>query len=129
MELNLLILGLSLGALESIFVYFYGSGAGPWTPFSSFLERLRKKVTKKQKNGNGINAFSMNFRVFPETETMRFEYAGASGLRFIPLIFWLCASGFALPFFHRFSEVFGRRLGTRIHAIELGSAGEAGTLK
>ena len=70
-----------------------------------------------------MDAFPMIFYVFSENAKVRFDCAGASGLRFRPLIFWLCASVFALPFLHRFFEVFGSSLGARPE----GSASEAGT--
>ena len=70
-----------------------------------------------------MDAFPMIFGVFLENAKVRFDCAGASGLRFSPLIFWLRASIFALRFLHRFFEVFGPSWGTRF----LGSAGEAGS--
>ena len=52
-----------------------------------------------------------DFQVFPENGKVRFDCAGASGLRFRPLIFWLRASIFAVRFLHRFFEVFWSPLG------------------
>ena len=69
-----------------------------------------------------MNAFLMIFGVLPENAKVRFDCAGASGLRFRPLIFWLCASILALPFLHRFFELFGSSLGARLD----GSAAQAG---
>ena len=40
------------GTSKAILVYFYGSGARPWTPFAAFLEKARKG-TKKIGNRNG----------------------------------------------------------------------------
>ena len=57
---------------------------------------------------------SLEFQVFPENAKVRFDCAGASGLRFRLLVFWLCASIFALPFLHRFLEVFGLPRGLQI---------------
>ena len=54
-----------------------------------------------------MDVFSMLFHVFPENGKVCFDCAGASGLRFRPLIFWLRASIFGLLFLHRFFEVFG----------------------
>ena len=108
--------------LGSILVCFCGSVAGSWAPFSGFLETLRKRVKKEEKKGAEMDVFSMICQVFPENGKVRFDCAGASGLRFRPLIFWLRASILALPFLHRFFEVFGR---PRILEIK-GSAVEAG---
>ena len=80
--------------------YFYGPGAGPWTPFSAFPEKSRKRCKKEAKKGAEMDAFLMKFCVFPENAKVRFDCAGASGLRFRPLIFWLRASIFALRFLH-----------------------------
>ena len=63
-----------------------------------------------------MDAFLVIFLVFPENAKVRFDCAGASGLRFRPLIFWLRASIFALPFLHRFFVVFGPPMGPKIHA-------------
>ena len=54
-----------------------------------------------------MDAFSMEFRVFPESGKLRFDCAGASGLSFRPLVFWLRVSTFTLPFLDRFLMVFG----------------------
>ena len=62
----------------------------------------------------------MNFQVFPENAKVRFDCAGASGLRFRPLIFWLRASIFAVCFLHCFFCVFWTFLGAQIHAFKLG---------
>ena len=101
---------------------FCGSVAGSWAHFSTFLETLRKRVKKEEKKGVEMDVFSMIFRFFPEKGKVRFDCAGPTGLRFRPLIFWLRASIFALPFLHRFLEVFGR---PRILEIK-GSAAQAG---
>ena len=69
-----------------------------------------------------MDAFPMIFEVFPENAKVRFDYAGASGLRFRPLIFWLCASIFAFRFLHRFFEVFEPPRGPQI----IRAAAEAG---
>ena len=69
-----------------------------------------------------MDAFLMIFTVFLVNAKGRFDFAGASGFRFRPLIFWLCASIFALPFLHRFFKVFGSSLGARLD----GSGAEAG---
>ena len=87
-------------------MFFYGSGAGPWTPFAIFLQKARKRYKKGQKKGAGMDAFSMECRVFPENGKVHFECAGASGLRFRPLLLLLCASIFAPPFLHRFFDAF-----------------------
>ena len=101
---------------------FCGSVAGSWAAFSGFLETPRKTVKKEENKGAEMDVFSMIFQVFPENGKVRFDCAGASGLRFRPLLFSLCASIFALPFLHRFLEVFGP---PRILEIK-GSAVEAG---
>ena len=108
--------------LGSILMCFCGSVAGPWAPFSGFLETFRKTVKKGEKKEAEMDDYSMRFQVFTEDGKVRFDCAGASGLRFRPLIFWLCASIFALPFLHRFFEVFGPSLGPQI----IRTAAEAG---
>ena len=62
-----------------------------------------------------MDVFSLELRVFPETEKLRFDCAGASALRYRPLIFSLCASTFTLPFLHHFLMVFRCSLGIQIH--------------
>ena len=69
-----------------------------------------------------MDVCSMIFQAFPENGKVRFDCAGVSGLRFRPLLFWLCASIVRLLFLHRFFEVFGL---PRILEIK-GSAVEAG---
>ena len=102
----------------SILVCFCGSVAGSW----GFLKTLRKRVKKGEKKGAEMDVFSMIFQVFPENAKVRFDCAGASGLRFRPLIFWLCAFVLALLFLHSFFEVFGLPRGPQIQ----GSAAQAG---
>ena len=80
---------------------FCGSVAGSWAPFSGFLETPRKRVKKEEKKGAEMDVFSMIFQVFPENGKVRFDCAGASGLRFRRLLFWLCASIFGHLFLHR----------------------------
>ena len=72
-----------------------------------------------------MDAFLMILGVFLENAKVRFDCAGASGLRFRPLIFWLRASIFALPFLHCFFEVFGPPWGPDSRGRG-GSAAEAG---
>ena len=86
---------------------FYGSGAGPWSPFAIFLQKVPKSYKNGQKKGAGMDAFSLEFLVFPENGKVRFDCAGASGLRFRPLLLSLCASIFAHFFSHRFFMAFG----------------------
>ena len=105
--LNLLILGLRLGALGYHFGVFLRLWGQTLDPFLTFLEKARKRYKKGQKKEAEMDAFSMKFQVFPENGKVRFDCAGASGLRFRPLIFWLCASILALLFLHCFSMVFG----------------------
>ena len=109
--------------LGSTLVCFCGSVAGAWASFSGFLETLRKRVKKGEKKEAEMDVFSMNFQVFPENAKVRFDCAGASGLRFRPLIFGLCAFILALLFLHCFFDVFGSSLGARPEE----SASEAGT--
>ena len=61
-----------------------------------------------------MDAFPRIFGVFLENAKVRFDCAGASGLRFMHLILWLCASIFALRFLHCFFEVFGLPRGPQI---------------
>ena len=68
--------------------------ARSWAPLSGLLETLRKRVKKEEKKGAEMDVFAMIFQVFPENGKVRFDCAGASGLRLRPLIFWLCASIF-----------------------------------
>ena len=65
-----------------------------------------------------MDAFSLEFRVFPENGKIRFDCAGASGLRFRPLLFSLCASIFAFFFLHCFFMVFGVPPGAQIHGFQ-----------
>ena len=105
--LSLLICGLRLGTFGvhfGVFLWLCGRILGP---FFGFLETLRKRVKKKKKKGAEMDVFSIIFQVFPENGKVRFDCAGASGLRFRPLIFWLRASIFAVRFLHRFFDVFG----------------------
>ena len=102
---------------------FCGSVAGSWVPFSGFLETLRKRVKKEEKKGAEMDVFSVEFQVFPKNAKVRFDCAGASGLRFRPLIFWLCALILALLSLHCFFDGFGSSLGARPDE----SASEAGT--
>ena len=81
--------------------------------FSGFLETPRKRVKKEEKKGAEMDVFSMIFQVFPENGKVRFDCAGASGLRFRPLIFWLRASIFAVRFLPRFFVFFGPSWGPR----------------
>ena len=108
--------------LGSILVCFCGSVGGSWAPFSGFLGTLRKRVKKEEKKGAEMNVFSMDFRVFLKNAKVRFDCAGASGLRFRPLIVWLRAFFFALLFLHRFLKVFG----SPCELKKVSSAGEAG---
>ena len=116
--LSLLICGLRLGTFGYVFVDLWPD---PGALFRVFWKRF-EKGSKKKKKGAEMDVFSMIFRFFPENGKVRFDCAGASGLRFRPLIFWLCASTFALPFLHRFFEVFGPSLGPQIIRL----AAEAG---
>ena len=54
-----------------------------------------------------MDAFPLKILVFSENGKVCFDFAGASGLGFRPLLLSLCASIFALLFLHRFLEVFG----------------------
>ena len=101
--------------LGSILVCSCGSVAVSRPPFSGFLDTLRKKFKKEEKKGAEMDVFSMIFEVCPENGKVRFDCAGASGLKFRPLIFWLRASIFALPFSHCFLKVFGSSLGARLY--------------
>ena len=49
-----------------------------------------------------MDVFSKEFQGFPENGKVSFDCAGASGLRFMPFIFSLCA----LTFAHHFSDCF-----------------------
>ena len=82
-------------------------GPDPGPLFRLFPKSLEKRCKKEAKNGAEMDVFLVIFRVFPENAKVRFDCAGASGLRFRPLIFWLRASIFALLFLHCFFKVFG----------------------
>ena len=69
-----------------------------------------------------MDVFSMIFQVFQENGKVRFDCAGASGLRFRHLLFWLRACILAPRFLHCFFEVFGLPRGPQNH----GSAAQAG---
>ena len=119
-------------SLGSILVWFCGSVAGSWAPFSGFLETLRKKIKKEKKKGAEMDVFSMILQVFPENGKVRFDCAGASGLRFRPLIFWLRASIFAVRFLPCFFVFFGPSWGPRstgTNKVELGRRQRWGPLK
>ena len=104
--LNLLILGLRLGALGDQFGVFLRLWGQTLDPFLTFLEKARKRCKRVEKKGAEIDVFLMYFQVFSENGKVRFDCAGASGLRFRPLIFLLRASIFALPFLHCFFVFF-----------------------
>ena len=111
--LSLLICGLRLGTFGvhfGVFLWLCGRILGL---FSGFLETPRKRVKKEEKKGAEMDVFSMIFQVFPENGKVRFDCAGASGLRFRPLLFWLCASIFRHLFLHRFFVFFGPSWGPR----------------
>ena len=55
--LGLLICGLRLDTFGDILVYFCGSVAGSWAPFSVFLETPRKRVRKEEKKGAEMDVF------------------------------------------------------------------------
>ena len=98
-------------ALGSMLMYFHASGARPWTSFSMSGKSLKIiQKTKEKGNWNGHNF--MEFKVFPENAEVRFDCAGANGLRFRPLVFWVCVSIFALLFLHRFFKGFWSFQGT-----------------
>ena len=105
--LNLLILGLRLGALGDHFGVFLRVWGQTLDPLLTFLETARKRCKKGEKHGAEVDALSMKFQVFPENGKVRFDCAGASGLRFRPLLFWLCASIFRHLFLHRILAFFG----------------------
>ena len=109
--------------LGSILVCFFGPVAGSWAPFSGFLETPRKTGKKEEIKAAEMDVFSMIFQVFPENGKV--HCAGASGLRFRPLIFCLRASIFALPFLHCFFEVLGSQ-GTPKYPKIPSSAAEPG---
>ena len=102
--------GLRLGAVGvhfGVYLWFWGQA----DPFFDVAGKKLKKYKKGKKQGAGIDVFSMKFLVFPENAKVRVDCAGASGLRFRPLLFWLCASIFRHLFLHRFFVFFGPPLG------------------
>ena len=109
---RLLIFGLRVGALELHFDVFLWAWGRTLDPFFGFLRKVSKKNQKKTKKGVEMDAFPMIFKVFLENAKGRFDCAGARGLRFSPLNFWLCASIFALLF-----SVFWTSLGDQIHGV------------
>ena len=105
--LSLLICGLRLGTFGvhfGVFLWLCGRILGPFFGFSG---NASKKGKKEEKKGVEMDVFSMIFQVFPENGKVRFDCAGASGLRFRPLLFWLCASIFRHLFLHRILLFFG----------------------
>ena len=123
LELSLLVFGLRLGSLGvhfGVFLWLWGQTLDPFVDVSG--KGSKKMQKRREKKGVEMDAFSMEFQVFPENAKVRFDCAGASGLRFRPLLFLLRASIFALPFLHRFFEVFGAPPGVGVG----GSAAEAG---
>ena len=112
--LSLLICKVRLGTFGvhfGVFLWVCGRILGPFFRFSG---NASKRVEKEEKKRAEMDVFLMNFQVFPENGKVRFDCAGASGLRFRPLIFWLRASIFALPLLHRFFKVFGPPRGPQI---------------
>ena len=101
------------------FLRFSGRILGFFFGFSGNASKICQKGKNK---GAEMDAFSMEFHVFPENAKMRFDYAGASRLRFRPLLFLLCASIFAHLFLHRFFKVFG----PPCEAKKVSSVGKAG---
>ena len=96
--LSLLIFGFRLGAPGvhfSVFLWLWGRTLDPFFDFSG---KARKRYKKEKKKGAEMDAFSMGFRAFPENAKVRFDCAAASGLRFRPLLFLLCAPNFAFLF-------------------------------
>ena len=73
-----------------------------------------------------MDVFSVEFRVFPESDKQRLDCAGASGLGFRALIFCLFASTFAPPFCHRFCMLFGSTWEPRFTTPKM-FGGRAGT--
>ena len=57
---RLLILGLRFGVLE-VLTHFSGPGAGPWTSFSAFHEKSRKRCKKEAQKRAEMEAFPMIF--------------------------------------------------------------------
>ena len=108
-------LGLRLGL-----VYFDSSGAGLWTSFSTLLSKARKRYKKRKKKRAEMDAFSMASQVFPGSWKVRFDCAGASGLRFRPLLFLALCLHFLFFFFASFFELCGPLWATRF----MGSARE-----
>ena len=106
----MLILGLRLGGLGDHFGVFLRLWGQTLDPFLTFLGKARKRCKKGEKQRAEMDIFSMNFLVFPENGKVRFDCAGASGLRFRPLLVLLCASIFALLFLRCFFIVFGSPL-------------------
>ena len=87
MGLHFGILGLRLGTLGIHFGVFLRVWGGTLDPFCDFSRKGSKHVKKGQTKGAGMDVFLMDFRAFPESGKLRFDCAGASGLRFRPLIF------------------------------------------
>ena len=123
MRLHFGILGLRLGILGINFGVFLKLWGGTLDPFCDFFGKGTKRSKKGKEKGAGMDVFPMKFLVFQESEKLRFDCAGASGLRFRPLIVSLCASTLTLPFLHRFLLVFGPPHG----CPKARSAAEAGT--
>ena len=102
--LSLLIFGLRLGTFGVNFGVFLRLSGRTLAPFSGFLETLRKRVKKEENKGAEMGVCSMIFKFFPENGKVHFDCAGASGFRFRPLLFWLCASIFRHVFLHCFTR-------------------------
>ena len=79
--------GLRLGALgdhSGVFLRLWGQTLNPSVDYSG---KARKRYKKGQKKEAEMDAFSMDFQVFPENAKVRLDFAGASGLRFRLLLF------------------------------------------
>ena len=116
--LNLLILGLRLGDLGIHFgVCFAALGPNPGPLFQLFWKIFENGTQNKRKRELKIMHVQWNFELFLENAKNRFDCAGANGLRFRPLLFWL-----SFPFF-AFVLFFWRPPGAQIQGV----AGGTGT--
>ena len=81
--------------MVSIFLSCSHFGAGLWSPWATFWRKPRKRYPKWGKWGPKVNTFSMIFSLFAESDSMRLDCTGMSGLGFGPLFFdlWICLSG------------------------------------
>ena len=96
-------MGSVLAPLRSILTCFCGQGDGPWTCFSAFPEKFRKRCKKETKKGAEMDAFLMILGVFSRKcesafRLRRRERIEVQAPDFLAPCLHFCSSFFALFF-------------------------------